>query len=100
MTARRKDTAAWDRVRLLLDAPGQRLTHAQVAARAGTTYEVVRAVRRELGQVRKTPERATPIGARLSRSRSPPAPVTTTRRPGVVGRSARRAAPVASGVWA
>ena len=71
MTARRKDTAAWDRVRLLLDAPGQRLTHAQVAARAGTTYEVVRAVRRELGQVRKTPERATPIGARLLRSMEP-----------------------------
>ena len=73
MTARRKDAAAWDRVCLVLadDECSASLTHAQVAARAGTTYEVVRAVRRDLGQVRKTPERATPIGARLLRSMEP-----------------------------
>lgn len=71
MTARRKDAAAWDRVCLVLDAPGQRLTHAQVAALAGTTYEVVRAVRRELGQVGTTPRKPTPIGARLLRSMEP-----------------------------
>lgn len=55
--ARRKDQAAWDRVRLVLDDDecSASLSHAEVARRAGTTYEVVRAVRRDLGIVRPAP---------------------------------------------
>ena len=40
---------------------------------------------------------AAPMARRLSRSRSPPAPVTHTRVPGVVGRNASSAARMASG---
>lgn len=68
-----KDTAAWDRVRVVLadDECSASLSHAQIAVRAGTTYEVVRAVRREMGLVGKTPTKPTPIGARLLRGLEP-----------------------------
>ena len=41
-----------------------------------------------------------PISGRLARSRSPPAPNTTTSRPRVCGRSARSTVSSPSGVWA
>ena len=71
---RRRDNAAHYRVRLVLEDTAnvkRRLTHAEVARLARTTYETVRAVRRELGDVGTTPTKPTPIGSRLLRGMEP-----------------------------
>lgn len=69
---RRKDHDAWARVQSVLATEhGRRLSHTDLADAARTTYETVRAVRRELGEVAAPTRPPTPIGAHLLRSLEP-----------------------------
>lgn len=60
----RKDQQAWERVRAVLAVDhGRQLSHIEVATAARTTYETVRAVRREMGDTYVAP--VVPIGRAL-----------------------------------